>query len=175
MRILAGSTFAAVLAVAAMGMTAPDQEIEVRGLHLCCKSCVKAAVKAVDSVGAKDPVADRKAGTLKFAVADLKVAAKALEAIGRAGFHGDTGIKGLPFKDDSGVKPGKRTTLKLSGVHNCCNSCAKPLKAAIMSVEGVKEVDLAKKATSFTVTGEFDGAAVIKAMNGAGYHAVASE
>lgn len=153
-----------------VGWTA-DHDVTVSGLHLCCGGCDGAALKSLEGTGAKDAKADRAAGTLTFKVRDAKGAAKAFDALAKAGFHGTTGLKGLEFKDDSGIKAGKVKSLKLSGIHNCCGGCARPIKEAVMKVEGVSGIDLADKATTFTVTGDFDGAEVIKALNGAGYHA----
>lgn len=154
-----------------MTLALPDHAVEMKGLHLCCGGCEGAAVRALEGTGAKNVKADKAAGTLSFSVRDAKVAQKAFDALGNAGFHADSGVKGLGMRDDSGVKPGKVRSLKLSGIHNCCGGCARPIKDAIMKVEGVTGVDLADKATSFTVNGEFDGAAVIQALNAAGYHA----
>ena len=164
-------TLMAMAAAALLGLAAADQDVEIKGLHLCCGGCDSAAVKALESGGAKGPTADRAAGTVKFKVKDAKAAQKAFDALAAAGFHGDTGIKGLGLKDDSGVAPGKVKSLKLGGIHNCCGDCAKALKAAVAKVAGVTGNDLANKATTFTVTGDFDGAEVIKAINAAGYHA----
>jgi copper chaperone CopZ len=158
-----------------MALALPDHKVEMKGLHLCCGACEGAAVRALEGTGAKNAVADKSAGTLTFMVKDVKVAQKAFDALGNAGFHGETGVPNLPMKDDSGVKPGKVKSLKLSGIHNCCGGCARPIKDAVMKVEGVSGVDLADKATSFTVSGDFDGAAVIKALNAAGYHAKLSK
>ena len=154
-----------------MALALPDSKVEMKGLHLCCGACEGAAVKALEGTGAKNVTADKGAGTLTFLVKDVKVAQKAFDALGNAGFHGETGVPNLPMKDDSGVKPGKVKSLKLSGVHNCCGGCAKPIKESVMKVEGVSGVEIADKATTFTINGDFDGAAAIKALNAAGYHA----
>ncbi|HEX7902005.1 MAG TPA: cation transporter [Planctomycetota bacterium] len=154
-----------------LALAEPDSKVELKGLHLCCGGCEGAAVKALEGTGAKNVMADKGAGTLTFMVKDVKAAQKAFDALGNAGFHAETGVPNLPMKDDSGVKPGKVKSLKLSGIHNCCGGCAKPIKEAAMKVEGVSGVEIAEKATTLTVNGDFDGAAVIKALNAAGYHA----
>jgi copper chaperone CopZ len=80
------------------------------------------------------------------------------------------------MKDDSGtVLPPKAKAVKLSsgtfkGAHNCCDACNKALKEAIKTVEGVESDDAAAKGASFTVKGAFDPAALVKAVNAAGYH-----
>jgi mercuric ion binding protein len=157
-------------AVLLLAAAFPDSKVEMKGLHLCCGGCEGAALKALENTGAKNPSADRAAGTLTFTVRDAKAAQKAFDGLAAAGFHGDSGIKGLGIKDDSGVKPGKVESLTLAGAHNCCGSCATALKAAIAKVEGVTSDDLAPKAVKFTVKGSFDGAALVKAINDAGYH-----
>lgn len=171
MKLKAGAVIVAALAAGLAWASTPDSKLELKGLHLCCGACEGGVTKALEGTGAKMPVVDRAAGTLTCMVKDAKVAQKVFDALANAGFHGDSGIKGLGIKDDSGVKPGKVKSLKLGGVHNCCGGCTRALKAAIEKVGGVTGTDLADKATTFTVNGDFDGAELVKAINDAGYHA----
>jgi copper chaperone CopZ len=153
------------------GMAYPETKVEVKGLHLCCGGCVGSATGAVTNAGAKDAKADKDTGTLTFTSSNEKAAQKALDALAAAGFHGDTGNKVLAMKDESvGPKPVKMTTLSLKGIHNCCDGCAKPIKAAIMKVEGVESEDVKAKEGAFTVKGNFDALKLLKALYDAGYH-----
>ena len=63
------------------------------------------------------------------------------------------------------------TELTLKGIHNCCEGCAKPIKAAIEKVEGVTSEDVKAKETTITVKGSFDLLKLYKALYDAGYHA----
>src|SRR5262249_35176012 len=162
------AAFAAVLALAGFGRAADDVKVELKGTHLCCPACVKAAgdiLKKVDGVTGK---CDQKAGTITITAKDADAAKKALQALSDGGFHGDTGNKDLAIKDDSGVEKGKVKTLSLTGVHDCCGRCNEKIKAALKKVDGVKADTSKAKSDSFDVTGEFEAADVVKALNDAG-------
>jgi copper chaperone CopZ len=164
------AAFVAVLALAGVGRAADDIKVELKGTHLCCGQCVTAAagiLKKVDGVTGK---CDQKAGTITITAKDADAAKKALEALAAGGFHGDTGNKDLAIKDDSGVEKGKVKTLTLTGVHDCCRGCNDKIKAALKKVDGVEKDTAKAKAESFDVTGDFDAAAVVKALNDAGFH-----
>ena len=83
----------------------------------------------------------------------------------------------MALKDDSGTllspkaKPVHLSSGTFKGAHNCCDGCNKALKEAIKTVEGVESEDAKAKESTFTVKGNFDPAAVIKAIHNAGYHA----
>jgi len=169
---------AAALAVAGLcltGMADPVIKIEVKNMHLCCGGCEGAATKAVEDGGAKEAKADKATKTLTFTAANEKVAQAALDKLAAAGFWGELD-KPWAFKDDSGtLLPPKAKPVKLSsgvfkGAHNCCEACNKALVEAIKTVEGVESEDSKAKEGSFTVKGAFDPAALVKAVNAAGYH-----
>lgn len=168
----------AVLAAAGIfltGMSEPAVTITVKNMHLCCGGCEGAAKGAIESGGGKDVMVDRGAKTLTYTAANEKAAQGALDKLAAAGFHGEVD-KPFGIKDDSGtVLPPKAKPVKLSsgtfkGAHNCCDACNKALKEAIKSVEGVESDDAASKAPTFTVKGAYDPAALVKAINAAGYH-----
>ncbi|HZE98092.1 MAG TPA: cation transporter [Planctomycetota bacterium] len=168
----------AALAAAGMalaGMADPVVKIEVKNMHLCCGGCEGAATKAVEDGGGKEAKADKASKTLTFTAKDEKVAQAALDKLAAAGFWGEV-EKPFSMKDDSGtLLPPKAKAVKLSsgtfkGAHNCCESCSKALKEAIKGVEGVESDDAKAKEASFTVKGAFDPAALVKAVNAAGYH-----
>ncbi len=58
----------------------------------------------------------------------------------------------------------------VTGIHNCCNSCNNAIKGVLQKVDGVKENTATAKKDSFEVTGDFDAAELIKALNDAGFH-----
>ena len=72
--------------------------------------------------------------------------------------------------DDSGATAEKVKSLTLTGVHNCCGACTRTIQAAVKKVPGVSGDTCKAKADTFDVTGEFDAAAVVKALNDAGFH-----
>ena len=161
---------AGVLAVCSNAATAAETKVEVKDTHLCCGQCVRAVdhiLKKVDGVTGK---CDQKAGTIAITAKDAAAAQKALDALAAGGFHGTTDSKDLKMKDDSGVTKGKVKTVTLEGVHNCCGACNKAIVAALGKVSGVTGNTAKPRGTSFDVTGDFDAAEVVKALNDAGYH-----
>jgi copper chaperone CopZ len=144
--------------------------VEVKGVHLCCGACVKGVASAVKKVDGASPKCDQKAGTVTITAKDDETAQKALDAMAAAGYHGDTGNASLAIKPTEGVPSGSVKKLKVSGIHNCCPGCNKAVKAAVKTVSGVESDTAKSKSGTLEVTGDFDAAAVIKALNDAGFH-----
>jgi copper chaperone CopZ len=175
--IKVGVVMAALAAagLALTGMADPVVKIEVKNMHLCCGGCEGAATKAVEEGGGKEAKADKGSKTLTFTAKDEKVAQAALDKLAAAGFYGEV-EKPFAFKADSKTElPPKAKAVKVSsatfkGAHNCCESCNKALIEAIKSVEGVESEEAKAKESSFSVKGAFDPAALVKAVNAAGYH-----
>ncbi len=78
-------------------------------------------------------------------------------------------------KVESRVPAGKVKSLKLSGIHNCCQPCCEAIKEAIESVDGVTGNTATPHETRFEVTGDFSAAALIEALHAAGFHAEVEE
>ena len=152
-----------------------ETKIELKGVHLCCPRCTAAVKSALRKVDGVKGTCDQKKGTVTIEAPDDATAQKALDALAAKGFHGDTGNSTLKIKEDSGVAAGKVTSLKLVGVHNCCGSCNAAIEDAIKKVDGVT-ADTAKPRTdTLTVTGNFDGVELVKALNAAGFHVRAQQ
>jgi mercuric ion binding protein len=75
------------------------------------------------------------------------------------------------MKAVSGIPQGKVKTLKVSGIHNCCGPYCEAIKGAIATVDGVTGDTARPRATTLEVTGDFDAAALVKALNDAGFSA----
>ena len=69
------------------------------------------------------------------------------------------------------VKKGtKSDSVTLQGLHLCCGGCEKAVKAALKKVAGVDSVDVIKKKRTIVLSGKaIDVAAVLKALNSAGF------
>jgi copper chaperone CopZ len=166
----------ALVAVAALAWATParaaETKVELKKVHMCCPGCAEEVEEILTKVAGVTGVAvDQKSATARFTAADDKAAQKALDALAAGGFHGDTGgAKGYSFKDDSGVKPGKVKSLTVTGFHNSCPGCVKSFQAAIKDVKGVTGDNAKSKVTTCEVTGEFDAAELVKALNKAGFH-----
>ncbi|MBA4066944.1 MAG: hypothetical protein C0501_25200 [Isosphaera sp.] len=173
--MLAGAVAATALATGTS--TAAETKVEVKSVHMCCDGCAEEVAAVLGKVeGVAGVSADKKTTTVTFTAADAKAAQKALDALAAAGFHGDPGKdKGYAFKDDSGVKPGTVKTLTVTGFHNSCGGCVKSLREAVKDVKGVDGVAAKAKVSTAEVTGEFDAAELVKALNKAGFHVKVEE
>jgi copper chaperone CopZ len=163
---LAGLGAALVLTGAARAET----KLEVKNVHLCCGNCEKAVGEILSKVEGVTGACDRKARTVTITAKDNAAAQKAVDALAAGGFHGDTGNKDIHVKDDSGVTKGKVKTLTLTGIHNCCGQCDKAITATVSKVAGVTGNTSKPRSDTFEVTGDFDAADLVKALNDAGYH-----
>ena len=61
-------------------------------------------------------------------------------------------------------------SVALAGIHNCCPQCCKTIKATVKKVSGVTDDTATPRKDSFEVTGDFDAAELVKALNDAGFH-----
>jgi copper chaperone CopZ len=159
-----------VLVVVGLAAASYESKVEVKGVHLCCPGCVKGVAAALKEIDGVKPACDQENSTVTITATDDPTAQKALDALGAAGYFGDTGNPGLVIKQDMTVPAGKVTKLTLSGLHNCCRACNKAIKDAVKKVDGVSGDTAQPKGKSFDVTGSFDAAQVVKALNAAGFH-----
>lgn len=171
-RVLTLACAAAMTTLAASPAAAAETKIELKAVHMCCGGCAEEVEAILGKVAGVTGVStDQKAKSAAFTAADAKTAQKALDALAAGGFHGDPGKdKGYAFKDDAGAKPGKVKSLTVTGFHNSCGGCVKSFKEAIKDVTGVTGVSAKSKVSSAEVTGEFEPAEVVKALNKAGFH-----
>jgi len=153
--------------------------VEVKGVHLCCASCVKGVAKALDGVtGVSAAKCDRDAKTVTFTASDAKAAQAGIDALAKGGFHGTATIDGKDAKfPASGAKEdAKADSITVSNVHLCCGACLKAASAAVKKVDGVTDAKCDKDASSVTVNGTgISVSAVVKALNDAGFHATVKE
>jgi copper chaperone CopZ len=155
-----------VLAAAAPAET----KVELKGVHLCCPGCVKAIGEMLKDIDGVKAACDQEGRTVTITAADAKSAQKALDTLAAGGFHGKTGNKELAIKDDSGVTAGKVKSITLTGVHNCCPACCRAIKATVKKVEGATGDTAKPRERTFEVSGDFDAAELVKALNAAGFH-----
>jgi periplasmic mercuric ion binding protein len=173
-RVKVLSVAAIAVLFAAAGVVRAESKVELKGTHLCCGQCVKAAndiLKGVDGVTGK---VDQKAKTITITAKDDATAQKAIDALAAGGFHGETDSKTVTIKEEA-VPKGKVKTLALTGIHNCCGQCNTAIKNTLKKVDGVTSDTVKAKNDSFEVTGDFEAAAVVKALNAAGFHVKVKE
>ena len=159
-----------LMLMAGTALALADTTVEVKGVHLCCGACVKGVGAALKGIEGITPKCDREGRTVTITAKDEATAQKAVDALAAGGFHGDTGDSAVKIKDDSGAASGKVKSVTLTGVHNCCGSCCKAIKAACKKCEGVTGDTAKPRDNTFTVSGDFDAAALVKALNAAGFH-----
>lgn len=152
------------------GAVLAETKVVVNDVHLCCGACVKGVGAALKGVEGVKPACDKDAHTVTLTATDDATAQKAIDALAAAGYHGSPDNAAVKFKVESNVPSGKVKTLSLAGAHNCCGACCKAIKATVKKVAGVTGDTAQPKNKDFEVTGDFDAAAVVKALNDAGFH-----
>jgi copper chaperone CopZ len=176
MRLKFGMVLAACGSLLVLGAaTLAETKVEVTGVHLCCGACVKGVATALKGMEGVKAVSDRENGTVTITAGDEATAQKALDALADAGYHGDVEAKGLAIKAESNVPQGKVKSLSLNNTHNCCKGCTNAIKKAVKSVPGVSGDTTQPKTAAFEVTGDFEPAALLKALNDAGFHVQVKE
>ena len=99
---------------------------------------------------------------------DQATVQKAADALVAAGYFGTSSDPAIKLKAMSGAKKGKVQSLKVTGVHLCCDKCVTSVNDTLSKVAGVKANTATKGAESFEVTGDFKSKAVFTALNKAG-------
>lgn len=163
---------AAVLTLFMAGYAVAD-DVTITGAHNCCGACSKAIKETLADVeGVTNVVAEAKSTEIKFEATDAKTARRAINKLGLAGFHGEatSGGKKLKLRDNSGVEEGKLKELSIVGLHNCCGGCKKSIEEVIGKIEGIESHEFSKNGKGATLKGDFDGQALVKAFNEAGFH-----
>jgi periplasmic mercuric ion binding protein len=152
------ATFA--LAVAARAETS----VTLSDVHLCCKSCVTGAEKAVAKVSGATATVDQDAETVAIKAPDAPTAQKAVDSLIAAGYFGASTDPVIKVKDTSGAKDAKVTKLAVNDVHLCCKKCVTAVSKAVSSVKGVTGNTAEKGAKTFEVTGDFSPKEVFTAL-----------
>ena len=148
-----------------------EMKVEIKQVHMCCAGCaeeVEGILKKVD--GLTNVSVTKKSRTATFSAPDATTAQKAIDALAQDGFHGQVSDKSIAFKNDSGVKNEKVTSLTVTGFHNTCPGCVKSFRVALKKVDGVTSDDCKPKVTTCTIKGNFDAASLIEELNKEGFH-----
>ena len=168
MRTLIVTAAVALLSLATSSSSfAAEAKATIEDAHLCCAACVKGAEKAVAKVEGAAAVVDKAAETITITAPDAATAQKAVDALAAGGYSGK--VTGAERKDDSGAPEGKVKSATVSGFHNCCKKCTVAVNDVIKAVPGAAG-EVEAKATTVTVTGDFEAKALVKQFNDAGFH-----
>jgi copper chaperone CopZ len=156
-----------VFALAQLSQAA-DVTVTLSNVHLCCDKCVTGAEKAVSGVDGAKAAVDKTAHTVAITAPDSATAQKAVDALTKAGFFGNSSDAGIKVDASTGAKGAKVQSLKVEGVHLCCAKCVKAVHETVMAVPGVTGENSQKGVESFVVTGDFNDADVFAALQKAG-------
>ncbi len=157
-----------------VGMIGPARaaDVEIKGPHICCGSCVNAVKDILAKVdGVSNVKADAKTKTVNFTAKDdgsAKAGAQALVAGGFFGVATQDG-KSLPINVPSVPKGDKVASITVNDVHVCCGACQVAVKKAFPDAK----VTFTGKGAQRNITLEGAGrsaAAVIDALHQAGFH-----
>jgi copper chaperone CopZ len=168
-------TVASLILAFSWSAQATDINVKLSNVHLCCNSCIKGVDKAISRIAGASAVSDKDDGTVMLSAPDQPTAQKAVNAIVAAGYFGTSSDPAIKVTAKSGAKKGKVQSLKMTGVHLCCNKCVTSVNDALTKVPGVQANTAAKGATSFEVTGDFEPQDAFTALNKAGLSAKAGK
>lgn len=166
MKKIFGSLFTSFALVA--GAQAADASVKISDVHLCCKSCVDGAHKAVADVKGLTADINGDEEIVTLTGPDKATLQKAADALVAAGFFGKSSDAGIKLTAHTGAKGQKVQALKIEDVHLCCGKCVTAVDKAVKSVAGVKEHTAKKNAKSFEVTGDFSDKELFDALQKAG-------
>jgi len=157
--------FSAISTIALAGTT-----VQLSEVHLCCATCQKTVENAVNGIPGASANVDRDAKTVSVSASNDTITQQALDAIGQAGFYGKSNHDHIAIKTP--MTEGQTSSAELSGFHNCCGSCANAVQSAVNSIDFVKTAVVNKRTCQ--VKGDFNVAEVLKAVNNAGFSAMAA-
>lgn len=172
MRLLSAVTALALVlgtTVLWQGTAIAETKVTISNTHLCCGACVKAVDKALGTVNGVKHEASQGDHTITIKADNDEAAQKAVDALAMAGFYGKVDSTTVKYKD-VGAPQGKVKRLEVTGVHNCCGSCNRAIKAAVGGVAGVAAETAKAKESSFVVEGDFNAKDLVTALLGAGFY-----
>jgi copper chaperone CopZ len=164
--------FALLVVVCAMTVSttfAADYTVTLSDVHMCCGNCVKGVDAALTSVTGAKGVGSQEKTNIVITAPDQATAQKAVNALVMAGYFGKSSDAAIKVDAPSNAPAGSVKTMSVSGVHLCCGKCVTAVKDVVAKVNGAKAGDdLKQKATSFTVTGDYNAANLFAELNKAG-------
>ena len=137
---------------------------KISEVHLCCKGCITGVENAISKVPDAKVEVDQHAGTVTLSGPDAATVQRAADALVGAGYFGKVSQGNVRLADETGAKGEKVKTLKVEGVHLCCDQCVHAVDRATASVSGVKAHTAIRRAKSFEVTGDFNDKELMTAL-----------
>lgn len=167
----------ALFTLSALPLFAGD--VTVKGVHLCCGSCVDGVEAALADVkGVSGLACDRNTKVVAFKAADADTAKKAIEALAEAGFYGTAkhGKDEIAFPDSGAKKETKADKVTLVGLHLCCGSCVKDAHASLKGITQASKIDIDRETRTVTIVGsDIVVSEAVAALNKGGFYGKVSE
>jgi hypothetical protein len=165
-----------ILTVSALRADTPGgKQAEVKGPHLCCAQCEKAALATLAKVdGISEVKCDRPNKTVSFTAKDTDAAKKAWDALYEAGFAGTLTVDGKTTGKKVGSSSDKVNEVTFDKVHACCGQCVKALNALFPDAK----VTVTGKGAQRTVTiagKDLNPSTVLNTLNNSGFNGVQAE
>ena len=156
-------------------VSAPKGEkVTVKGVHLCCGSCLSAANDALDGIdGVSGGSSDLNSKVVSFTADDSAAAKRGLEALAKEGFFGTAFLNGkaVDYPASGAKKDAQANSFTLTGIHLCCTSCVTASQKALQNVRGVKVIDIDRNERTIKLRGDkISIHDTVAALNKAGFH-----
>ena len=103
-----------------LGASAAESTAKISELHLCCKGCVTGVEKAVGKVPDAKAEVDQHGGTVTLRGPDAATVQQAADALVAGGYFGKVSQGDVKLANETGAKGEKVNSLKIEGVHLCC-------------------------------------------------------
>jgi copper chaperone CopZ len=149
------------------GLLFAKTTVSLKGVHLCCKSCVTGVAKAAQSAGAT-ATSQPQQRLVVIEAPDDATASKAVAAVAKAGYYGKSSNPAIAISTD--LQDATVTSATVTGVHLCCGKCVRAVDKAIDSLKGASGHSAEKKSATFKVTGSFSLKALSDALHANGLH-----
>jgi copper chaperone CopZ len=170
------ATVAVVMFLTGFGIQAARAEkVEIKGVHLCCPSCVKSVAGILSKVdGVSAAKCDRAEKTVTFTATDAKTARKAFDALRKGGFFGQATCEGKEMKTKNTASKNKAAKVTVNDVHVCCGNCKKAVEKLFKDATITYTGDGPQR--SVTITGEnLTPAGVLQTLRNAGLNGTVSK
>jgi copper chaperone CopZ len=147
-------------------------KVEVKGPHICCKTCINVVGKILGKVdGVSEVVADSKTKTVTFTAKDTSAAKAGFKALIDGGFFGSATLEGKELK--SGVAAAKKgekaDVVTVKDVHVCCGQCQKAINKIFPDAKVTYDGTGPQK--SVRIAGSsLEPGAVLEALRNAGFN-----
>jgi hypothetical protein len=163
-RILVALPFILLSALAipvVMAQTAPSTApatttIKLTEVHMCCNTCVNGVKTATASITGLTATGEQASRSITLTAPNKETLQKGVDALTKVGYFGKVSDAAYKVDAETNAKDGKVQTVTVEGVHLCCGQCVTAVKAVVAKTPGVTGDNVTSRATSITLTGDFE-------------------